>query len=1022
MKNQSKIIIVIAVLFISTTNIKAQNNAIIDINAQLRGLFSPLAKPNPSLEFLYDMSAKVSDSVFYTTFCKDTLETPMWQSIYDEMYHTAYDTSWLPIPDDFFLSGNNFYSDTIPMGILNFGFYKFLDDAMTTNIYFNFDTVNDILTDKYPRPGFPYIDSNLFVAAPMIASAQFSNPVYRVDPQFILFDALNAGIYLHGEGILKIDFGDGNGWIQFDPTIITNWHVQYASAGEKLIQTAIFDHGNDMLFYSLSRIVIVSGTASIPPDQYIESEGLIVGYYGGCNSQGISAKTVIYLSGIDILDFIPSKNRTIATIYSEMIKQDNIVQLKNQGYGFIVVDYANSRIDVRFNALYFVNLLENLKCLLQDINQQQFVVMGESMGGLVARFALTYMESEYYMQQNTSPFFVDQFDLNNIPYLALHPNIYNMPSQWCRTEKMHNTRLFITLDTPHQGANIPMSMQYAYKTGIDVLSRFISFDLRLLTNAFNLFLDGQAAQQMLIYHIDTKSGSPFYYNYDSKSDKYFFFDQLNALENYPQYAKVIAMSQGSMSGEMQRNNYTGSDRNPGDRLLDFSADLYARVLWLKVPIFGGDLECKTNPNGNGHIFLAQAGWYGIRIKLKWFGIKVTIGYNSLLYVNEYANLLPYCVNPGGIFGDPDFISTTPSQGGFNLSNNYWLLNFFHCSHTVNGNGCVDFDSHLGLNGFLSTNFDYSLCSDGLQFGFVPVQSALDYGVLGGIPLNFDIVSENINTKLSNTPTDMMIGAYNNFTATYPNLSHVGFRNNYVYNITDQPNNGPHFCTYYSCIGNNENVERSLLNSEIGDENLFLENVTLHWETEYQPEYDMFVNVRNPRYEYPSQPYSNLNYMFLGVYSKEDPYIIDNSGYATFYFDGANTPTGTGFVYDPPYTGNYNHIDQPLSVCCENFMERKANTTKKKPNLVSSLEIFPNPNDGQQVVLNFRFKEYGQVNFSLYNSTGILIGSEILKTKDASTPTTSVLNLSNRIFTSGLYYIQLISDKGETLSQKLLINK
>ena len=43
--------------------------------------------------------------------------------------------------------------------------------------------------------------------------------------------------------------------------------------------------------------------------------------------------------------------------------------------------------------------------------------------------------------------------------------------------------------------------------------------------------------------------------------------------------------------------------------------------------FRGDLECKTNPNGNGHIFLAQAGWYGIRIKLKWFGIKVTIGYN-----------------------------------------------------------------------------------------------------------------------------------------------------------------------------------------------------------------------------------------------------------------------------------------------------------------------------------------------------------------------------------------------------------
>ena len=634
----------------------------------------------------------------------------------------------------------------------------------------------------------------------------------------------------------------------------------------------------------------------------------------------------------------------------------------------------------------------------------------------IESYSADFMKA-YGNEKNITPFFADQLDVNNIPYLVLHPNIYNLPITWCHTEKMHNTRLFITLDTPHQGANIPMSLQYAYKNGMDVLSRFISFDLRLLSSAFNLFLDAQAAQQMLIYHIDTKSGSPWYYNYDSKSEKYFFFDQLNAMGNYPQYAKVIAMSQGSLSGDMQKNNYTGTDRNPGDRLLDLSVDLYARVLWLKMPIFGGDLECKTNPNGNGHIFLGQAGWYGIRIKLKRFGIRITSGYNSLLYKNEYANLFPYCVNPAGIFGDPDFISTNPSQNGYSLSNNYWLLNFFQYSHTVNGNGCVDFDSHLGLNGFLSTNFDYSLCSDGLQFGFVPVQSALDYGVLGNIPLNHDIVNnDDINTKMANTPVDMMIVSYN---GNYPNLAHVGFRNNYVNNLTNQTNQGPNDCTYYSCIGNNDNVERSLLNAEIGDENLFLENVTLHWEAEYQPQYDMFVNVRNPRYEYPNYFNNLLNNP--GIYSKEEPYIIDNSGYATFYFDGNNTPTGAGFVYNPPFTGNYNQIDQPLSVCCENFLERKANTLKKESKLESSLEIFPNPNDGQQVILSFKFEEIGQVNFSLFNSTGKLIESEMLKVKDVSTLTTSVLNLSRIFIASGLYYIQLRNDKGETLSKKLLIN-
>ncbi len=103
------------------------------------------------------------------------------------------------------------------------------------------------------------------------------------------------------------------------------------------------------------------------------------------------------------------------------------------------------------------------------------------------------------------------------------------------------------------------------------------------------------------------------------------------------------------------------------------------------------------------------------------------------------------------------------------------------------------------------------------------------------------------------------------------------------------------------------------------------------------------------------------------------------------------------------------------------MERKANITKSEPKLESRLEIFPNPNNGHQVVLNFRFKEKGQVNFSLYNSTGILIESSLLKIKDASTPSTSVLNLNNRFLSSGLYYIQLRNDKGETLSQKLIIN-
>ena len=70
MKNLSKILVLITVLFFSVTNVKAQNNAIIDINVQLRGLFSPLAKPNPSLEFLYDMQLRFQIVFFIQLFAK----------------------------------------------------------------------------------------------------------------------------------------------------------------------------------------------------------------------------------------------------------------------------------------------------------------------------------------------------------------------------------------------------------------------------------------------------------------------------------------------------------------------------------------------------------------------------------------------------------------------------------------------------------------------------------------------------------------------------------------------------------------------------------------------------------------------------------------------------------------------------------------------------------------------------------------------------------------------------------------
>ncbi len=52
---------------------------------------------------------------------------------------------------------------------------------------------------------------------------------------------------------------------------------------------------------------------------------------------------------------------------------------------------------------------------------EQFVIMGESMGGIIGRYALAYMEDSRYEAKNTDLFFSDANDPNNKFYLRHAP-------------------------------------------------------------------------------------------------------------------------------------------------------------------------------------------------------------------------------------------------------------------------------------------------------------------------------------------------------------------------------------------------------------------------------------------------------------------------------------------------------------------------------------------------------------------------------------------------------------------------
>ena len=99
-----------------------------------------------------------------------------------------------------------------------------------------------------------------------------------------------------------------------------------------------------------------------------------------------------------LLKYVPSNGSLYEFLYYD---DDNpttppvnlITKLRNDGFDVTLVNFPNGADFIERNAMAVVALLqrENLK-LQQNGSSNQIVLIGPSMGGLVSRYALAYME------------------------------------------------------------------------------------------------------------------------------------------------------------------------------------------------------------------------------------------------------------------------------------------------------------------------------------------------------------------------------------------------------------------------------------------------------------------------------------------------------------------------------------------------------------------------------------------------------------------------------------------------------
>lgn len=220
--------------------------------------------------------------------------------------------------------------------------------------------------------------------------------------------------------------------------------------------------------------------------------------------------------------------------------------LLQNGYDLVYLDFKNARDSLDCNMLAVYKTIQWINDqLFINGSQEKLVVAAASMGGILARYALRKMELD-----------------------------------GC----CHNTRLYISFDAPHLGANIPIGLQHLVKQAAMVTQSWngssgiikwledlemIEVDLRnpKMTGLFENVLNSPAARAMLIQHVDP----------DAMIFHKSFYAMLDSI-GYPKYCRNIALINGSENGVLHKLE------DSGNRLIGTGKQLRVPYEWqLKGP-------------------------------------------------------------------------------------------------------------------------------------------------------------------------------------------------------------------------------------------------------------------------------------------------------------------------------------------------------------------------------------------------------------------------------------------------------
>ncbi len=608
---------------------------------------------------------------------------------------------------------------------LFYRYAKLREDALSNNLI---TVSNNALYDRYINGNWqnPYEVSSAFAISP------FTDNYVGLNQQIVLPTNLFFGNQAGAISSMEIDAGDGMGF----RTITTGGAllVNYPDTGYKEIKYRLNLSGGGQL-NSHSKIYISPSVIEdnmalrggprpnpelIPVTATNAFEG---GYAKGYMtiryadpSLGLR-NPLIVAEGFDNGHITsPEKqfgenniNNFLADVNDDLSSELKNLLIAYPQYDIVYVDWKIGTDNIKRNAQLLKEVIRKVNMMkAENGSTAKNMIVGLSMGGLVTRWALKEMEN---------------------------------------SNENHDTKLFVSYDTPHQGANVPLGYQHLakhmlqlyVKTGITAgVIEYIQF-LKNRVSPFQALslANTPAARQMLINFVNNNN------EIDNSEHSQWQTDLRNL--GYPQGVpgsplRIVAVSNASECSTAQEAaagalimNYEGkfNSRFLGDMVSSVAFPL-ASVLTQQLPFLLGVLPGRSDLNIDLKINQTSASGgnrvYYNRIsftkKLLWL-IPITVNItNKSLYAP--GGMLPYDSYPGGAFKLP-----------FTLSDSYYQNWFFKYNITA---------SNVG------------------SFNFIPVTSALDIGS-GTVNLSHtDFVTKYRGatppTGAKSTPFANFITAYN----------------------------------------------------------------------------------------------------------------------------------------------------------------------------------------------------------------------------------------------------------------------